>query len=149
MGLYLIKRGPKPDYHRAPFHPVIVCDRKPIARWEAGWTGDQAWVWSKYGAGPDEAYSGWLLERWQGLDIDYGHLVRGVTLPDGEHGAFHHPGARADTWGLLKSATWWSSRKIPEWLVERGVVNATDEFSLDRIAELERDRDLAAMTRRS
>ena len=43
-GVYLIKRGPRPEHHRAPFHPVIVCGKRRVAKWQAGWTGDAAWV---------------------------------------------------------------------------------------------------------
>ena len=56
MSLYLIKRGPRPEHHKAPYHPVILCDRKRIAKWEAGWTGDRAWVWKSFLAGHHPIY---------------------------------------------------------------------------------------------
>lgn len=154
--LYLIKRGPKPDYQKAPFHPVIICDLKRIAKWEAGWTGDRAWLWT-HEAHHDS--SGWLLERWEGLDIDYGHIVRGGDLPDGTPLAFAHrrrdlgyehfeDGAHKwrgysedsqEPWTLLPGAIWWSESRMPEWIEASGVLYPPDHFSqqdiLDNIAD--------------
>jgi len=59
--LYLIKRGPRPAYHRAPFHPVILCTHKRVADKEVGGTDDGDWLWTKFGWGRNGA--GWLLER--------------------------------------------------------------------------------------
>lgn len=136
MSLYLIKRGPKPEYHRAPFHPVILCNHKTVARWEVGWTGDQAWLWSREGS--TDSRGGWLIERWNGLDIDYGHLVRGHTLPDGSHSAFwrdYHPWP-AGIQDLFAGAVWWSLGKLPEWLAQRGVIYPPDAFTRTHIVDL-------------
>ncbi len=139
MALYLIKRGPKPEYHRAPFHPVILCDRKRIAMWEASWSGSQAWVWARDGLRNDG--QGWLLQRWNGLDIDYGHVVRDFVLPDGNHAAFYRdyepfPQGIQD---LFAGAVWWSDKRMPAWLQERGVIYPPDAFTqqwiLDHIAD--------------
>lgn len=147
--LFFIKRGPKPDYHQAPFHPYIICTRKGVATWEAGWTGDRTWLWSHEAA---DSGSGWLLERWEGLNIDYGHLVRGCSLPDGTHVGFYHKhrdlgydpetkqrlGYAAELqepWNLLPQAVWWSLDPIPEWLKDQGVMVPMDEFSRHRIIE--------------
>ncbi len=130
MSLYLIKRGPRPSYHRAPFHPVILCAKKPVAKWEAGWTGDKAWVWTRE---THEPYGGWLLERWEGLDIDYGHIVRGCTLPDGTETAFWHKHARSLPWDLMKGAIWWDDKKMPDWVQKAGVVYPPDDFTQDSI----------------
>lgn len=144
--LYLLKRGPKPPYHRAPFHPVIVCDQRAVATWEAGWTGDRSWMWEA--AREKEPYGiggGWLLVKWEGLNIDYGHLIRGCTLPDGTDVGFHHRHGRAlATWALLCGAVWWSSRPLPESLRKHGIIEAPDEFSLERIQKEVPARALAA-----
>lgn len=79
MALYLIKRGPKPDHHTAPFHPVIVTEKKSVALWQAGNTRSHSWVWTK----ERDAHSGWLLVRWCGLDIDYKPVVAGERCPMG------------------------------------------------------------------
>lgn len=132
--LYLIKRGPKPEYHRAPFHPVIVCTARHTASWEVGWSGDGGWLWSHDAS---EEGVGWLLERWNGLNIDYGHVVRGFTLPDGTKAAFDHD--RAGTPGsaraLLHGAVWWSQdHRVPEWLSNGyGVRLPDDDHSLQMI----------------
>jgi hypothetical protein len=107
--LYLIERGPKPECHKAPFHPVILCASRAVAQWEAGATDKLANVWVKY-ADPS---SGWLLVRWHGLDIDYGHIVRRMPLPDGTTAAISHD-RNAGPWKLLRSAVWWSTRRWPD-----------------------------------
>lgn len=124
--VYLIKRGPRPDYHKAPFHPVIVCGKRPVAKWQAGNTGDAAWVWSH-----ERAYrgGGWLLERWNGFDVDYGHVVHSMTMPDGTESAFVHEHTGREPWPLLAGAVWWDNKPIPKWLAEAGVVYATDDFT--------------------
>lgn len=129
--IYLIKRGPKPEYHRAPFHPVIVCDNKRIAKWEAGWTGDRAWVWENH----NPPHGGLLIVKWEGLDVDYGHMVRACTLPDGRHTAFYHEHDHTEVWELYRGAVWWSHRVIPAWLAERGVVYPPDGFTQQRILD--------------
>jgi hypothetical protein len=150
--LWFIKRGPRPEHHRAPFHPAVICTRRYTAKWEAGWTGDRAWIWWHEGKEP---YTGWLLERWQGLDIDYGGLVKCCKLPDGTQVGFFHrhralgydrPGEKGAThlgyseelqepWSLLPGAVWWSDDPIPAWLVEAGVVLAEDDFTQQVIKE--------------
>jgi hypothetical protein len=148
----LIKRGPRPEHHRAPFHPVILCTRNHTTNWEAGWTGNRAWVWEHAGS---DGHSGWLLRRWEGLHVDYGHVVRGHRLPDGTPTGFAHkhrdlgydrPGETGakhlgysedvqEPWSLLPGAVWWSDDPMPLWLQEAGVVLACDAFSLHVIQE--------------
>ncbi len=132
MHIYLIKRGPKPPCHNAPFHPVIACSKKRIAKWECGWSGDAAWVWS-YSC--DD--SGMLLDRWNGFDIDYGHIVRALTLPDGSQGAIFHDRDK-EPWTLLKGCIWWDDKPLPPHLVKLGLVYPPDNFTqqciLDHIA---------------
>ena len=125
MNLYLIKRGPRPDIHKMPYHEVVIFATKKVAQWEAGNSSDLAWVWTREGHS-DNGYS-WLLERWNGLDISYG-VVHDFALPDGIHAAFWHENK---PWpqgilGLLSVAVWWSSKPMPAWLVARGVMFAPD-----------------------
>lgn len=138
MSLYLIKRGPRPPHHNAPFHPVIICDRKRLADEGVSFTGDRDWVWRKDTTGKDG--KGWLLIRWEGLIIDYGYLVRGSILPDGSHTAFWRDYETREGEGSVKDvlavATWWSDTTIPGWLKDRGVDYAKDAFSQKRILEL-------------
>lgn len=143
--LYLIQRGPRPAYHVAPFSPVIVCDRRDVALIEAGWTGDEAWVWS---AQRDKALGvsgGLLLERWMGLLVDYGGLVRGCTLPDGTHVGFHHRSNAPETWALFAGAVWWSERELDEPLRRLGITAASDDWTRGAIARsvqrADRDRE--------
>lgn len=124
--IYLIKRAPRPAYHRAPFHPVIICGKRRVAKWEAGWTGDASWVWSH---ARGEMAGGWLLERWNGFDIDYGHVVRGVLMPDGTDAAFVHEPTGREPWTLLDGAVWWDDQPLPKVLVERGVIYPPDLYS--------------------
>ena len=134
--IYLIKRGPQPQYHRAPFHPIIICDHKKLAKWEAGSTGDLACVWSH---STHSANEGWLYGRWLGLDIDYGAIVHSVPLPTGEMVAFVHD-RETEPWVLLRHATWWSDKVMPRWLSDLGVTYPEDDFTqqaiLDAIANL-------------
>lgn len=128
--LYLVKRPHRQQ--NAPFHPVILTDRRWLAKWEAGPSRDGAWVWEKDGW--DNNGHGWLLARWNGFDIDYGHVVSGLTLPDGSQGAFWRAyyGSDDDPAGvrdLFPGAVWWSDKRMPEWLSELGVVYAPDGFT--------------------
>lgn len=131
----LIKRGPRPGYSRAPFHPVVIVAKKRLLEWERGWTGDGATVWEhERGTGG----GGWLLTRWAGFDIDYGHTVRCVTLPDGTTGAFAHD-ENQEPWTLLTGAVWLDDKRLPQWLDRRGAIYPPDRFTrnglLDRIAD--------------
>ena len=125
--LFLIKRGPRPDYHNAPFHPVIICTLKGVADWEVGGSDARAWLWSRsISPGPGE---GWLLERWNGFNVDYGGVVRAIEMPDGTKAAFVHHHTGREPWSLLSKAVWWSEHEIPDWLAELGVKPPDDDFS--------------------
>lgn len=134
MNLYLIKRGPRPSYHKAPFHPVVLCCKKRLAKIEAGCTGDRAWVWDRDSHLMNGL--GFLLVRWEGLDIDYGHIVRHFVLPDGTKTGFHH--SESEPFQLLNGAVWWDSKPIPDCLSKRGVIYPPDDHTqqtiLDQIA---------------
>ncbi len=65
MNLYLIKRELRPDYHKAPYHPVILCAQRDVADWEAGCTCRHASMWFQW-AGQS---AGWLLMRWIGTVV--------------------------------------------------------------------------------
>lgn len=137
--LYLIQRGPKygegwhPSLVPNSVHSVIVCTRRKAAKWQAGWTGDGAIVWERTTAQPSG--EGFLLTRWNGLDIDYGHLVRGGLLLDGFHMGFYHPNnpEHRRCWDLLDGAVWWSTSILPDWLEKRGVRLPTDEHTIESI----------------
>lgn len=129
-GVYLVKRGPRPSYHKAPFHPVIICGKRRVAMWEAGFSGDCAWVWEhNRGTG----FGGWLFVRWAGLDIDYGHVVRNFTLPDGTDAAFVHEHTGREPWFLIAGAVWWDDKRMPKWLEASGVVYPSDHHSQQSI----------------
>ena len=132
MSIYLIKRGPRPEHHKAPFHPVIICGKRRVAHWEAGWSGDAAWVWSHERS---VRGGGWLLERWNGFNVDYGHVVRGLTLPDGTLAAFVHEHTNREPWPLISGAVWWDDKRMPAWLAEMGAVYPPDEFTQQRILD--------------
>jgi len=139
MNLYLIKRGPRPSYHKAMFHPVIICSRKHVAEWEVGATDARSWMWVRETSADDGA--GFLIVRWNGLDIDYGHIVREVgPMPDGTLTAFFHPHeSKKEPWSLIKGAIWWDDREMPKMLKLRGCIYPPDDFSkssiLDKIAD--------------
>lgn len=142
--VYLVKRAPRPAGHKAPYHRVIICGKRRVANWEAGWSGERAWIWAHdrgHGAG------GWLLLRWNGLDIDYGHVVRGIELPDGTQGAFVHEHTGREPWPLLEGAVWWDDKRMPGWLAEAGVVYAPDEFSQQKILDFIADDGAAGFGR--
>lgn len=130
MTLYLVKKRGRPDWHRAPYTQVLVTTRWDAAKWEAGYSGEGAWIW----AIPGE-FGGWLLMRWNGLDIDYGHVVRNVTLPDGDIRAFDHRHTHPETFALADGATWWSPKKMPKWLQEWGVRYPSDRFTQQQILD--------------
>jgi hypothetical protein len=101
--------------------------RQRQGRPAAGDSSDGATVWQHFGWSCDG--SGLLLIRWKGLDVDYGHHVRGSALPDGSHSGFYHEGPGPEAWGLFRGAIWWSSRTCPQWLVDRGVVTVPDSLT--------------------
>jgi hypothetical protein len=119
---YLVKRGPRSPLHLAPWHPVVVCGKRSVAKWEAKGTDEKAWVWSGDGEG------GWLLERWNGLDICYGGVVHSITLPDGTTAGFYRKRDQ-EPWTLLQGAIWWDNKLLPDILAKLGVVEPPDEFS--------------------
>lgn len=107
---------------------------KAKAQREAGWSGDFATVWER-GTHLNDG-SGFLLVRWKGLEIDYGHVVRTFALPDGSIGTgFCHPDPNREPWSLLDGAIWWSTAKLPAALRGMGVVEADDQFSRDWIQD--------------
>lgn len=130
--IYLIKRGPKPEYHKAPYHRIIVCDLEYIMKSEADWTGNKCLAWTK----DNDPYTGWLIIKWKGLNIDYGHIVRVCVLPDGKTktGIFHD--RNKEPWKLLKKATWFSCNKLPDWLINSGVTYPKDDFTQEAILRL-------------
>ena len=131
--LFLVKRGPQPIHQASPYHRVILCSNRKIARLRAGWSGDLSSVWEK----DSGAASGFLVRRWNGLDIDYGGLVRGHILPDGSKSGFYHD-RDSEPWTLLSSAVWWSTRnRVPGWL-DGVVLPPSDSLS---IQEIEEDED--------
>ncbi|MFA6046915.1 MAG: hypothetical protein WC718_18170 [Phycisphaerales bacterium] len=142
MALYLIKRGPRPDYHRAPYHPVIVCADMTMADWEIGCTCQRATVWTH---DPRDLSTGWLLQRWRGLVIDYGGGVQhGCSPVEGVHGGYYHD-RYAEPWTLLPGAVWWTDKRMPAFLEAAGVVYPSDNFTqqdiLDWLADQRAERD--------
>lgn len=130
--IWLIKRGPRPAHHRAPLHPVIVCAKKRVAKWESGATDELACVWEH---DYSEGGSGWLWTRWMGLDIDYGHVVRSMPLPNGERVAFVHDRDK-EPWTLLQGAIWWDNKPMPAWVMSAGVLYPPDEFTRNTILSM-------------
>ena len=137
--LYLVKRSERPKHHIAPYHPVILCDRKRVAEWEAGGTDPAlrggAWVWEREGW--DDNPYGWILAKWNGLNIDYVGLVTAFDLPDGSHSAFWRD---YEDWpqgvrDLFSGAVWWSDKQMPEWLEQRDVLYPLDDFTQQRILD--------------
>jgi hypothetical protein len=104
-----------------------------MAEWEQGWTGDRAWVWVHPNGRPE---CGWLLVRWEGLDIDYGHIVRGTRLPDGAKTGFYRSyEAPHSVKPILSGAVWWSDRRLPVWIEQSGAVYPPDHFTQQRILD--------------
>lgn len=131
--IYLIKRGPRHECHEAPFHPVIVCAKNRIAKWEAGATDECAWVWERFN--DSGCWAGFLLVRWRGLDIDYGHLIREVgPMPDGTHTAFFHD-EQKEPYTLLNGAVWWDDKPMPAEIAKWGLIYPPDQFSRQSILD--------------
>jgi hypothetical protein len=98
-------------------------------------------------SGPSSLVAGWLLERWNGLDLDYGHLVREVgPLPDGSHTAFFHD-RDSEPWTLLRGAVWWDDRVLPKYLEKAGVVYSPDDFTRNVILDAVEDDGVSGFGR--
>ena len=80
---------------------------------------------------------GFLLERWNGFDIDYGHVVHDVgAMPDGTPCCFVHPHkVSEEPWTLIKGAVWWDDKKIPPDFLVGGVIYPPDNFTQQRILD--------------
>lgn len=149
MRLYLVKRGPCPSHHLAPFHPVVLCDRKDLAKRTIGNTSDGATVWEQ----DDNLFSsGWLMVRYQGLDIDYWPVMSGPVLFDGTKTGFVHDRG-VEPWTLLRGAVWWSPRIMPGPVANWGVIYPPDGFTqqriLDSVADLEAEKRFRAICSRT
>ena len=123
--LFLIIRGPQGEFHKAPFHPIIICSRKHTAKWEAGDTEDGATVFVNM----DPPYGNWLLSRYKGYDI-VGN-PKFFTLFDGKES--RDISQISDN--TFRDAIWWSYDGMPDCLKEKGVSYATDNFTKERIAD--------------
>lgn len=136
--LYLIKRQPRPAHHKAPYHPIIVCDKKRIAEWEVGDFKDKAWLWER-SWGPTAG--GWLLFVWNGLIINYGPVAAGGELPDGTHAGFwrDYEDFPVGVQDLLPGAIWWSEKEMPKWAQDLGFVYPSDRFTQGVILDLVAD----------
>lgn len=145
--LWLIRRAPRPEHYHpdTPYHPVVICARRVVLEEERGWSGDGASVWWHEAK---EAGSGWLMQRWQGFDIDYGHTVRGLVLPDGTRAAFAHD-RDAAPWTLLPGAVFLDDRSMPAWLEALGAVYPPDERTRDRLIETILDESPLGLGRRA
>lgn len=136
--VWLVKHGPGYGAHfheslvPGSVHPVVVCSQRHTAYWEAGATGRGATVWVHDAS----TGGGWLIERWNGFDLDYGHVVHGFDLPDGTRSGFVHRHTEREPWSLLDGAVWWSPHRMPDWLREDGVVYPQDSHSRKKIEDL-------------
>jgi hypothetical protein len=125
--LFLIIRGERSEHHKADFHPIIICSRKHTAKWEAGATVDGATVFENMA--PESAAGNWLLCRYKGYDIV--GTPQYFTLFDGKES--RDISTISDE--TFNNAIWWSYDRMPEYLKDKGVHYATDEFTKNRIMQ--------------
>jgi len=123
--LYLIVRGPKSVHHNAPYHPVILCTRKHVAKWESRNTSKADTVFECMADGGN-----WLLVRYKGYDIDDSGFI---TLFDGKN--TRDVSSNEEIKKLLDGATWWSYDRMPAWLTSYGIKYPEDNFSKKCILE--------------
>ena len=120
---YMIKRDG--EHWRSKGYPLVtLCTREDVAKQMAGATDERSWMWHSEG----QDHGGLLLVRWQGLDIDYGHVVRRMPLPNGDERAFDHPNRHPETWELFNGAVWWSPRRMPAWVEKRGATYPAEGY---------------------
>lgn len=128
--LYLIVRGPKPEYHNAPYHQVILCSRKHTAKWESQLTSEGHTLFVNMD--PDSS-GNWLLVKYKGYDIDYGTVTHYFKLFDGKESREVSDKQTLDS--LLKEAVWWSYDQMPVWVKELGIKYPEDDFTKKRIVD--------------
>lgn len=126
--LYLIIRGEKPSYQRAPYHPVIVCTRKHTAKWEAGETGDGSTVFQEMAPNGE-----WLLVKYKGFNMDYSKSCTFIDLFDGKNS--REIGRREEIMRLIKEAVWWSYDRVPDYAKDWGIRFPEDTFTKKIIIE--------------
>lgn len=127
--LAIVIRGEKPEFHKAPFHPVIIVSRKHVMEWESEGTENGATVLINLGCA-DTGYS-WLVHRYKGYVLDgngYFDLFDGANTKD--ISTFEYVSKE-----LLPKAVWWSYDRMPEWLLEYGVKHVEDDFSKEMILQ--------------
>ncbi len=127
-GLYLVIRGPKSEFHKAPYHPIIVCSRQHTARWESKNTTDGHTVyWNAY---PHKGHGNWFLGRYKGYEMS-GNLGPSFVFFDGcvNSDLCNHQKVNE----LLNGAVWWSYDRMPDFVKEMGVVHVEDDFTKEWI----------------
>lgn len=122
-GLWLIIRGKQPDYHNAPYHPIILCSRKHTAEWESRDVTKGATV--LYNAGGTDRSGNWFLGRYKGYDCDTNQYF---TLFDGVDTGDFTDKTRIET-EVISKAVWWSYDLMPDWIRKLGCKFPNDEFT--------------------
>ena len=96
---------------------VQIFTKERDAKEAASGSAELAYIWlHDYWDGG----GGWLITRWNGLDIDYSPLVMSFKLPDDSVTGFVHKG-NEKPWSLLFDAVWKSEQRMPKWLKDLGV----------------------------
>ena len=125
--VFLIIRGEKSEFHKAPFCPIILCSRRHTAEWESGNTEDGSTVLYNYSL-TDEG--NWILTKYKGYGIKSNGFIK---LFDGNDS--YGVSDRNHINELLKDAVWWSYDEIPTWLLQKGVKYPSDDFTKRLIVE--------------
>lgn len=126
--LFLIIRGKQSEFHKAPFHQIILCTRKHVAKWEAGDVVKGATV--IYNAMGNHEGANWFLAQYKGYGCDCNQYF---TLFDGVDS--RELTSTENIHKLLKNATWWSYDEMPSWIERLGVKPPTDDFSKKQILD--------------
>jgi hypothetical protein len=121
--LYIIIRGEKSEFHNAPYHPIIVCSRKHVAKWESKDAHNGATV--LYNAAGISESGNWFLGQYKGYGCESN---RYLTLFDGVDSRDFTNKERVER-ELLNGAVWWSYDECPRWMLDLGVKYPEDDFS--------------------
>ena len=63
--VFLIIRGERSEFHKAPFCPIVLCSRRHTSEWEAGNTEDGCTVLYNYSPADE---GNWILTKYKGYN---------------------------------------------------------------------------------
>jgi hypothetical protein len=150
MRVWMLVRGPRPDYWKHYWHPVEIYTREKIAYFKLDRIDRENTCYYQEGQGAGlflVAYKGWqpLGANTNTINLPDGTPILSVHHPMGtivgldEDGRYRYEMPPESPWNLWDKAVWWSPRKMPAYIRELGVQELTDEHEIRYMQSLYED----------